>query len=370
MWLGLHPISIHFSQIPLAAYLHLMNPINTALCSFGMSGWVFHAPFITLHPGFKFYAVWERSKNLSQLHYPDATIYRTYEALLADPMIELVVVNTPSYTHYEYAKQAIQAGKHVIVEKPFTATSAHARELVELASARNVKITVFQNRRFDSDFMTVQDIIHQGILGDILEAEFHYDRFNLALSPKAHKETPGPAVGCLYDLGPHLIDQALSVFGWPDRLFADLMMTRPGTLVNDYFELLFYYPNRRVRLKSGYQVREPFPSYVLHGSKGSFLKSRADVQEPHLQARRSPAESDWGVELEKDMGLLHTEINGDIVRKLVPTIPGNYMKYYEGIYQAIRNNHPLPVTNEDAVNVIRIIEAAQLSNEQRQVIDL
>lgn len=335
-----------------------------------MSGTVFHAPFITLHPGFNLYAVWERSKNLSKEKYPEVKVYRTYEEMLADPEIELVIVNTPSFTHYEYAKQALLAGKNVIVEKPFTATVAQAKELVALSKERNLKLSVFQNRRYDSDFMTVQDIVRQGVLGDILEAELHYDRYNLILSPKAHKETPGPAVGCLYDLGPHLIDQALTLFGMPLRVFADLMITRPGSLVNDYFEILLYYPKMRVRLKSGYMVREPFPSFVIHGSKGSFLKSRADVQETWLQAHRSPAEKDWGKEDESARGLLHTEINGEVVKKYIPSFHGNYMLYYDGIYQALREGKPLNVSGQDGIHVISIIEAAILSSASKQVVDL
>jgi scyllo-inositol 2-dehydrogenase (NADP+) len=347
-----------------------MNPINTALCSFGMSGLVFHAPFLSLHPGFKLYAVWERNKNLSQEKYPEVKVCRTYEEILSDPQVELVVVNTPSYTHYEYAKQALLSGKNIIVEKPFTATVAQAKELVQLAKSKHVQLSVFQNRRFDSDFMTVQDIIQQGILGDILEAELHYDRYNLILSPKAHKETPGPAVGCIYDLGPHLIDQALTLFGMPEKVFADLMITRPGSRVNDYFEILMYYPGKRVRLKAGYQVREPFPSFVIHGSKGSFLKSRADVQEAHLQAHRSPSEANWGTEVESSRGLLHTEINGEVVRKLVPTFKGNYMMYYESVYNALRNGQPPAVTGEDGIHIITIIDAAQKSSDEKKVIEL
>ncbi|MEO5582059.1 MAG: Gfo/Idh/MocA family oxidoreductase [Saprospiraceae bacterium] len=347
-----------------------MNPINTALCSFGMSGTVFHAPFLTLHPGFKLYAVWERNKNLSREKYPDVKVYRTIEEILSDPEVELVVVNTPSYTHYEYAKQVLLAGKNAIVEKPFTATVAQAKEIVQLARTKNVQLSVFQNRRYDSDFMTVQDIIQLGVLGDILEAELHYDRYNLILSPKPHKETPGPAVGCIYDLGPHLIDQALTLFGMPEKVFADLMMTRPGSRVNDYFEILLYYPTMRTRLKAGYQVREPFPSFVIHGSKGSFLKSRADVQETHLQAHRSPSDENWGLEDDANRGLLHTEINGEVIRKLVPTFRGNYLKYYDSIFNALRHGMAPAVTGEDGVRIITIIEAAQKSSDEKKVIDL
>lgn len=347
-----------------------MNPIKTALCSFGMSGWVFHAPFLSNYPGFEFYGTWERSKNLSQEKYPGAKVFRTYEAMLADPEVDLVIVNTPSYTHYEYAKQAILAGKQVMVEKPFTATVDQAQELVDLASKHNVHLAVFQNRRYDSDFKTVKDIVDKGVLGDILEAEFHYDRYNLILSPKIHKEVPGPAVGCIYDLGSHLIDQALYLFGMPNAVFADLMVTRPNSLVDDYFEILLYYPKMRVRLKAGYQVREPFPSFVVHGSKGSFLKSRADVQEVDLQAHKSPADISWGEEPESAQGLLHTEVDGQVIKKNIPTLKGNYMEIYNGLYQALRENKPLPVSGEDGLNVIRIIEAAKESSGEKRVIVL
>lgn len=346
------------------------QPINTALCSFGMSGWVFHAPFITAHPGFRFYGVWERSKNLAQEKYPAVKTFRDYDELLADEAIELVIVNTPSYTHYEYARKALQAGKHTIVEKPFATTVSEAEELVTLAKKQGVKLSVFQNRRWDSDFKTVKKIVDEGWLGEIKEAEFHYDRYNAALSPKLHKETPGPGAGCVYDLGPHLIDQALYLFGMPETLFADIAITRPLSQVDDYFEILLYYPSFRVRLKAGYFVREPFPSFVVHGTKGSFLKPRADVQEPDLQAGKKPGGADWGTEPESARGLLHTEKDGQVIREQVPTLPGNYGEYYEGVYQALRGGKDMPVTAEDGRNVIRVIEAAFASSKEKRVIGL
>lgn len=347
-----------------------MKAINTALCSFGMSGWVFHAPFISINPGFKFYGVWERSKNLAEQKYPGVKVFRDYDTLLADPEIELVVVNTPSYSHYEYARKSLLAGKHTIVEKPFTTTVAEAKELTELAITNKVKLSVFQNRRWDSDYKTVKKIVHEGWLGDIKEAEFHYDRYNPALSPKMHKETPGPGAGCLYDLGPHLIDQALHLFGWPSAVFADSAITRPLSQVDDYFEILLYYTSYRVRLKSGYFVREPVPSFAVHGANGSFLKPRADVQEPQLQAGVTPGGPDWGKEPEAGRGLLHTEKDGKIIKEFVPSLAGNYAEYYEGIYNALRNGSEMPVSAEDGVNVIRIIEASFKSSREKKVIAL
>lgn len=347
-----------------------MQPINTAICSFGMSGWVFHAPFISTHPGFRFYAVWERSKNLAQEKYPEVKVYRTLEELLADELVELVVVNTPNTTHYEFAKQALLAGKHVVCEKPFTATVAEAEELIQIAAKQNKQLSVFQNRRYDSDYRTIKKVLEEKLLGDVVEAEFHFDRYKEELSPKQHKETPIPGTGCLYDLGSHLIDQALQLFGMPQAVFADIAVMRPVSKVDDYFELLLYYPVHRVRVKASYQVREVLPGYVIHGSKGSFIKPKTDMQEEQLQSGMLPTADGYGTEPESEKGLLHTEINGKVIKEYIPSLKGNYTGYYEGIYQAIRNNQPLPVTAEDGMKVIKIIEAAFQSSKERKVIDL
>ncbi len=347
-----------------------MQPINTAICSFGMSGWVFHAPFISTHPGFRFYAVWVRSKNLAQEKYPDVKVYRTLEELVADELVELVVVNTPNTTHYDFAKQALLAGKHVICEKPFTATVAEAEELIQIAAKQNKQLSVFQNRRYDSDYRTIKKVLEEKLLGDIVEAEFHFDRYKEELSPKQHKETPIPGTGCLYDLGSHLIDQALQLFGMPQAVFADIAVMRPVSKVDDYFELLLYYPVHRVRVKASYQVREALPGYIIHGSKGSFIKPKTDMQEEQLQSGMLPTEDGYGIEPESEKGLLHSEINGKIIKEYIPSLKGNYTDYYEGVYQAIRNNQPPPVTAEDGMKVIKIIEAAFQSSKERRVIDL
>ncbi|MEN9685068.1 MAG: hypothetical protein RLZZ28_854 [Bacteroidota bacterium] len=347
-----------------------MNPIKTVLLSFGMSGRVFHAPFIHLHPGFALSGVWERSKSESLEFYPGTRIYRSLEELLADSLVELVVVNTPTGTHFDYCKKVLEAGKHAIVEKAFTTTVAEARELADLAEKNNLVLAVFQNRRWDSDFLTVKKIVQEGWLGEIMEAEFHFDRFKDELSPKTHKETPLPGAGVVYDLGPHLIDQAICLFGKPVAVFADINITRPGSKVADYFEILLYYPTMRVRLKSGYQVREPYPSFAVHGRKGSFLKSRADVQETLLAANQPPNLNEWGTEPLAEQGLLHTEKEGAVIREKIPTLQGNYYHYYEGIFQSIRKQEPVQVSASDGILVMQIIEAAQQSSRERRVVDL
>lgn len=347
-----------------------MRKIKTALCSFGMSGRVFHAPFIHLHPGFDLYAFLERTHNRAADVYPSIKTFRSLPELLNDEDIELVIVNTPNATHYEYAKLAIAAGKHVVVEKPFTIHAEEGHELIERARSANVKLSVFQNRRWDSDFKTVQQIVQRKVLGDIVEAEIHFDRFNESLSPKLHKETPGPGTGILYDLGPHMIDQAVQLFGRPDAVFADLAIVRPISKVDDYMELILFYPGLRVRLKGSYLVREAVPSYILHGLKGSFLKPRADVQEADLQRNLVPGGADWGKEPESGRGLLHTEVDGQIIREYIPSLQGNYSDYYDGIYRSVALDEPLPVTAEEGLYCIQVIEAAYRSAAEKRIIEM
>jgi scyllo-inositol 2-dehydrogenase (NADP+) len=339
------------------------RPIKTALCSFGLSGRVFHAPFLHAHPGYELYSVLERDKDLAAPAYPSIRIRRSLQALLEDKAVELVVVNTPNYTHYDYAREALLASKHVVVEKPFTTTVAEALTLTELAAGLGKCLSVYQNRRYDSDFKTVRQVLDSGSLGDVAEAELHFDRYNQVLSPKSHKETPGPGAGILFDLGPHLIDQALQLFGTPESVFADLRIQRPVSRVDDYMEVLLYYPSFPVRLKSGYLVREALPAYILHGSKGSFIKTRADIQESRLLAGDIPSGDTWGAEPDSERGLLHT----DTSRAFIPSLRGDYGAYYDQLYEAIRNGAVPPVTADEGVSVMRVLDAAVRSNKERSV---
>ncbi len=347
-----------------------MQTINTALLSFGMSGRVFHAPFIHLHQGFRLAGAWERSRQVIQQTYPQAQSYATLEAILADDGIDLIVVNTPTYTHYDYAVRALRAGKHVVIEKAVTTTSAEAQALKALAIAQGRQIAVFQNRRWDSDFLTVKQVIESGALGDLNEVEIHFDRFNLSPSPKQHKELPNPGAGILKDLGPHAIDQALTLFGMPQALFADLRVTRPNSLVDDSFDLLLYYPTLRVRLKGSYIVKEPVPAYVVHGARGSFLKPRGDRQEAMLLQGIVPEGADWGREAATTQGTINYDKDCVAVREELATLQGNYAHFYAGVHDALTRGGPMPVTIDDGINVMKIIEAAMASTETRQVIAL
>ncbi|MEO8516520.1 MAG: Gfo/Idh/MocA family oxidoreductase, partial [Flavobacterium sp.] len=339
-----------------------MKKIKAALLSYGMSGKVFHAPFMELHPGFELLGSWERSSKNIQNDYPNTISYPSLESILEDQSIELVVVNTPIDSHFEYAKKVLMAGKHALVEKAFTATLEEAKELNALAKEKGLKLFVFQNRRWDSDFKTVKKVLSENLLGDIVEAEIHYDRYNPELSPKIHKETANSGSGILRDLGPHVIDQALTLFGLPNAVFADIRFTREHTIIEDYFDILFYYPDFRVRLKAGFFVREALPSFIFHGKKGSFLKSRGDVQEDELKLGKKPNLDSWGTELKSKEGFLHTEMNGDVFNGTIPTLQGNYYDYFDGLYQSMVNDTPEPVSAQDGINVMQIIETAVQSN--------
>jgi scyllo-inositol 2-dehydrogenase (NADP+) len=347
----------------------MSRKIKSALLSFGLSGKVFHAPFLQLHPGFEVTGAWERSKKIFADHYPGTKSYQSIEELLADKDVELVIVNTPTSTHFEYARQTLLAGKHAVVEKAFTSTVAEAKELKSIADKKGLKLSVFQNRRWDSDFKTVQKVISEGLLGEIVEANLSYDRYNPGLSPKVHKETPSPGSGVVKDLGPHLIDQALVLFGLPESVYGDIMTTRTGSQVPDYFEIILRYPKHRARLRAGYFNREPAPSYIFHGRLGSFHKTRADTQEPRLLGGEKPGYEGMR-EPDSEQGLLHTEKDGVVVKRKVETLPGNYLDYYEGVYKAIAENKEMPVTASDGINVMRIIEAAELSSKEKKVVTL
>lgn len=346
-----------------------MKKLKTALLAYGMSGKVFHAPFLKLHPGFALTGSWERSKKLIQHDYPEVKSYASLEELLTDD-IELVIVNTPVDTHYQYAKKVLETGKHALVEKAFTTTVAEAEELKAIAQEKGLKLAVFQNRRWDSDLKTVKQVLDENLLGDIVEAEFRFDRYNPVLSPKAWKESANPGAGVLLDLGPHLIDQALYLFGFPEAVFADIRQLREHSIVDDDFSIILYYADKRVKLHAGFFVREGVPAYALHGRKGSFLKQRGDIQEDVLKTGQKPNLTDWGTEPEDKSGLLHYEKDGQVTRKHIPTQQGSYYSLFDGLYKSITENSIEPVTADDGIKVMKIINAAQQSSKEKRVIDL
>ncbi|HAO08508.1 MAG TPA: oxidoreductase [Chryseobacterium sp.] len=351
-----------------------MQLVKVGLCAFGMSGKVFHAPFLKEHPGFFISAIVERNKEESKEKYPEAKIYRSVEEMLENADIELVVVNTPVQTHFEYAKMALEAGKNVVVEKPFTVNVAEAEELAKLAEEKKLFVSVYQNRRFDRDYLQVQKIINEGKLGNIKEVEIRFDRFRTEPSGKAHKENPeAVGSGSLHDLGSHLVDQAVQYFGFPEKLFADVFSMKGKEFANDYFEIILFYPNDlRVRLKSSVFTKEANFAYAVHGEKGSFLQERTDNQENELVAGAVPEYGEeWTKPLTETDGILnYLNENKETERILTSSEPGNYMNYYQQIYEFIVFGYALPSPAEEIIKNMKIIDAAAESAKQEKVIYL
>lgn len=337
-----------------------MNPIKTALVAFGAAGKFMHAPFLATQPEhYDVIAVLERHKEDSLKLFSNAKIVRSIEELLAIPEVELVIITTPNDTHYSYTKAAVLAGKHVVCDKPFTIKSSDSLELVNLAKKTNKIISVFHNRRYVADFLTIKEILGKRLLGEIHEFEGHYDRYRPEKKPNAWREEDIPGAGILYDLGTHLIDQAFCLFGLPKSITADIRLQRPHAKAVDNFELKLDYPFLKVILKAGMLVREPGPRYMIHGTKGSFLKYGEDPEEAFLRAGKLPSEvPGWGIENPENFGLLHTEINGEVVREKYPSIKGDYGYYYRNLFKTIRENAPLREKPEHGYNTIRLIESA------------
>lgn len=344
--------------------------IKTGICSFGLSGRVFHAPFIQAHPGFELTGIVERHKEESKEKYPGSKIYHSVEELCADKNIQLIIVNTPSYLHFEHAKMAILSGKHILVEKPFTISVKEAEELMALAEKQKVNITVYQNRRYDGDYLAVKNVIDEKLLGDLRYVEIRYDRYRPTYGGKPHKEGDLPGAGNMYDLSPHLVDQSLQLFGWPKALFADIWKMRDDVVPPDYFKLIFYYDKLRVYLTATSVSREPSWGYVLHGMKGSFLQKRSDLQEEQLMAGAVPSLQSWCPAPDKPDGILHTEINGEVIRKETSITPGNYMGLFDDLYKFLTGQGPNPVPAEDGLKTVRIIEAGFQSAKEEKVIYL
>ncbi|MCZ4243432.1 Gfo/Idh/MocA family oxidoreductase [Pedobacter punctiformis] len=333
--------------------------INAGLLAYGMSGKVFHAPFLNAHTGFNLKAVVERNHKKAQQDYPDLISYNSVDELLNDDEIELIVINTPNNLHYEHAKAALQKGKNILVEKPFTATTEQAKELFELADRVGKQILFYQNRRWDSDFTAVKKVINSGKLGKLNEVHFRYDRYRNVIGPKAFKENPGEASGLLYDLGPHLLDQVISLFGKPLSYHKVLGKNRKDTLVDDYFTIQLTYPDSvNVFVTSSMLVVNPQAAFVLHGVNGSFIKQRADVQEEQLLAGIKLTDDVYGKEREDKAGLLTTiDEQGNKKNEIIRSETGSYLSLFEAVYQSLVNNKPYPVTRENVLTQLEILES-------------
>ena len=344
--------------------------IKAAITSYGMSGQVFHGPSLKVHPGFEVVQVLERSKSLSAKLFPEAEIVRSYETILSNSDIELVIVNTPDHLHYEMAKKAIEAGKHLLVEKPVTQLSGEAEELIERAKNKGVIFSVYQNRRWDGDFLTVKKLLKQGNMGRLIEFESHYDRYRTTIAANTWKEEAGEYAGVLYNLGSHMIDQAFVLFGKPHAVTAHLKVVRKGGLVTDYYDIRLEYERFSALLKCSYLVKNPGPRYSIYSEYGTFHKWGIDPQEEMLKNGALPEGENWGIEPKENWGELVYEKDGVEFIGKVATIPGNYKAVYNNLYDVIRNGAELAVKPEETVEVLKIMEACMESNRLKRTVFL
>lgn len=343
--------------------------IQVGIIGYGLSGSTFHAPLLTSIPDYQIHTVVSSNPDKVKKDLPHTKVISHVEELLQDDEIEVVIVTSPNATHYEYAKRAIEFGKHVVVEKPFTVTSEEADTLIRLAREKGVLLTVYHNRRWDNDFLTVRNLLETKALGNLSVYQVHFNRYRPKVQQR-WKEQEGPGAGELYNLGSHLIDQALFLFGKPKTVWADMRAEREGSEVVDYFHIVFSYEKHRVILHSGSLVRQAGPKFELHGDKGSFLKYGQDPQEAQLKQGMHPGDIGWGEDQPDQYGELATELSGLAVQGEIETLPGRYQAFYQGLAEAIREGAAVPVKPEDARDTIRMIEYAMESHRTGATINV
>jgi predicted dehydrogenase len=340
--------------------------IDVGLIGFGLAGRAFHAQVIRATPGLRLAAILQRNGNEAAEKYPDVRVVRSLEELLDIRDLRLVVIATPNETHAPIARQCLEAGRDVVVDKPFATTLKEAEGLVELAKKRGTLITVYQNRRYDGDFQAIRQIVADGTLGRIVRFETNYDRFRPDLKPGAWRERVGPGSGILFDIAPHLIDHALVFFGLPEAVTADIRMERTVAVVDDSFDVMLHYPGgMRAVLRSTMLAVAPRPRFVLHGTRGSFVKQTFDPQEINLRRGYIPENGPWGGEPQEDWGVLTTVENDLVTKRSVPSATSDYRDYYANVRDAILGRAALAVTPEHALDVMRVLEMAQDSSRTR-----
>lgn len=342
-----------------------MKKIKTAIVGFGSVAKNMHAPLITVCDDLELVAVVERSGETSKEKYPDIEIFKSLEDLLTAGLAELIVIVTPNEFHFQQAKMVLEAGKHVVVDKPVTVHSSEAIELKRIADEKGLALSVFQNRRWDGDIRTIQKILAEGVLGRIVHFESHFDRFRPNLVDNwREKEVPGN--GITYDLGTHLIDQAVMLFGKPNWVYAEILKQRRGAVADDFFDITLMFDGIKARLTASVLVNAPIPKFLLLGEKGSYTKYGLDVQEKAFKAGEKPEGVNWGLEASESWGQLYLENSSSSY----PTERGDYRFFYQNIADTINGRSSLKVKMEEAILVLQIIEAAFRSNEEGRRIGL
>lgn len=340
----------------------MAETLRVGLVGYGYASKTFHAPLIAGTPGLELAAVVSSDAGKVHADWPALPVVSEPQALFNDPTLDLIVIPTPNDTHYPLAQQALAAGKHVVVDKPFTVTLSQARALQQQAQQRGLLLSVFHNRRWDSDFLTLKTLLQEGSLGEVVYFESHFDRFRPQVRQR-WREQGGAGSGIWYDLGPHLIDQALQLFGKPQTLFVDLGQLRPGSQSVDYFHALLQYGKRRVVLHASMLAAAEGPRYIVHGTQGSYIKYGLDPQEDRLKAGDRLPQADWGYDMRD--GVVTLSRDDVLAEQPLLTLPGNYPAYYAAIRDAINGDGANPVPAAEAIAVMEMIELGIESDKQQ-----
>ena len=343
----------------------MTHPVRTALVGFGYAGRTFHAPLIAACPDLRLEAVVSRQAETVSELWPDARVLTSFDQALADPAIDLIVLATPNDLHATQAGAALNAGKAVVVDKPFTLTAAEARRLATLAEERGLLLSVFHNRRWDADFLTLQTLIAEDRLGPVVRFESSFNRWRPEVRDR-WREGAGPGAGLWYDLGPHLIDQALCLFGRPLAISCDLAILRAGGRAIDYAHAVLRYADKRIILHADMVTPAADARFAVHGARASWLKDGLDVQEDQLKSGLTPGAAGWGVDPRP--GVVVDGVTG--AREVVAGPPGDYPAYYSAVAGAVRDGAPNPVSPQEAAAVMEVLEAGLVSAERRTEVAL
>ncbi|WP_127959293.1 oxidoreductase [Serratia microhaemolytica] len=341
----------------------MVDKIRVALLGYGNAGKTFHAPLIAATPGMELTAIASSSADKVHSDWPAIQVVNDVRWLFDDRRIDLIVIATPNDSHFALAQQALAAGKHVVVDKPFTVTLSQAEQLKQLAEREGKLLSVFHNRRWDSDFLTLKTLLAQGTLGEVVYFESHFDRYRPEVRTR-WREQAGDGSGIWYDLAPHLLDQALQLFGMPETLFVDFGCLRQASSATDYFHALLKYPQSRVVLHSTLLAAAETPRYLVHGTHGSYIKYGFDPQEAQLKMARSPAMAQFGHDPQQ--GIVTLSQNGQLTQSPYTNLPGNYLAYYTAIANTLHGRGTNPVTVEQAIAVMKLLELGIYSAKQQR----
>ena len=346
----------------------MTTPLQVGLIGYGLAGSVFHAPLIQHTPGLALHSIASSQRDRLLRSFTDVRICDQPAELFNDPALDAVVIATPNAEHAPLAIAALQAGKHVLVDKPFALDLAEAEAVVRAAQTAERVVTVFQNRRFDADFLTLQQLLVDGVLGEVAECHSHFDRYRPQVRDR-WRESDAPGAGLWMDLGPHLLDQMLQLFGWPQAISADLMAQRDGARSDDYFHAVLHYPRHRAIVHAGSLVAAARPRFAVHGGLGSYLKHGRDVQEDQLREGIAPGAPGWGLDPVHGQQV-SVDAAGHEHSASVDNALGDYRRLYAAFRDAMLGTGAPTVSAEQALQLMRLLAAGTESARSGRRVEL